>query len=152
MGDRHTTLAERWTIGYDLDGGGYEFEPAGEPGMLIWDRPDWDYFPFGDRKGDLLLIDAYPAGYDHKSMPAFWVDSSGQKYKLVSEGTVLETEHECGCWGHIDTDTDEWEFTGCASEGNDPYPDCHRCDGTGYVESPGGFFAWYDYYEPPEEF
>ena len=63
-----TDLARTWTIGYDLDGGGYEFkEPSegsswkGEP-VLLWDDPDLDYILGSDilrgvdGTADLLVV------------------------------------------------------------------------------------------------
>lgn len=34
-----------------------------------------------------------------------------------------------------------WEFTGTPSD--NPHPECHRCEGTGHVPSPGGEWAVY---------
>jgi hypothetical protein len=156
------SAAELWTVGYGLDDGGYAFEPvdcdSGVPGDLQWDDPDTNYFPFGAEEVDygrglslVLLIQTCWPGLPN-AWPVTYTDDNGDRYDLRSHGTVEESDRDCGCNGLAMAERDDehrivWEFTG---NGRDPaYPECPRCDGTGYVTSPGGAFAWYSVHEYP---
>jgi len=169
------SLVKEWNLGYDLDGGGYSFErvrgtPLGSAielllheeglplgtaqniveGLLMWDSPDLDYIIGSDdlprHQADLLLI---APGYNHDNMS--WPDkipepdAEGNLGNLMFEkragGELYETDHQCS-WcegaGHVRPEGAERS-------------DCTRCDGDGYVNSPGGAWAIYERVEIENE-
>jgi hypothetical protein len=137
------TKADEWTIGYGLDGGGYSLEPAtegplAELGALIWDDPDWSYLPgetpAGCRGESCLLAVSPNDGHFQsqewpKTIPSPWEDSH---YVLTATGYLNETDRDC-----------DWCGAGCADESQAQRDKCTRCDGDGYVTSPGGDYAAY---------
>lgn len=194
-------LLREWTLGYDLDCGGYEFSAAEEPlaqGLVAADVDEdalesivcletsggeLDYI-FGERiNGDILIVNAgsgfLPDVYE------FTHDGALHRYRRVDSGELYETDRECHCHGQlqawtgaagepkeplpwsklhpwlregtvyvapdVSSDVQEfyWECTGSVTD--KPYPDCTRCEGEGYVTSPGGTWAVYKEVEVDEE-
>lgn len=157
-------LIHEWNIGYDLDGGGYSFEYADPPVvaavaeanmarviseyvLLSWDQPDLDYVTSGDvvpggyrrATADLLLI--VPNGGQEAEWPPTIRENNDDETELhlIAEGVLFETDHDCSWCG--------------AGTGTEPSPDpnCQRCDGDGYVNSPGGAYGIYERREVEEE-
>lgn len=141
------------TIGYDLDGGGYAFEPSPhfDEHTCVWNDPDCDYFPIGDDmrcaiSGEMSEVHFRPfMGEPEGGWPESYHDKDGDRWELIGQGRLYTTDRDCNCHGKPDPEGLAgvgWTFTGDAY--NDPArPDCHRCEGDGYVESPGGAFAVY---------
>lgn len=133
----------QWNYAYDLDCGGYSWaNPDAASGLaefacVTWDAPDLNY---------IGLTDAIPREHRHGSCPmlAFAPNSGhwaatewptelpspweGSVYRRVADGSLLETDHECNCRG---------------DSSDKPLPNCERCNGTGYVTSDGGKWAFY---------
>lgn len=140
------------TIGYGLDGGGYEFEVFkgfwGDS-VVCWDDPDFDYFPFPEAMprhikrhlfGVVVLFHpTWGFGSEHK-FPLLIIRKNGEKLRRISCGWLNETDRDCHCHGEFDR-SGQWEFTGNVTD--TPYADCERCNGDGYVISPGGQWAIY---------
>jgi hypothetical protein len=138
-------------VGYGLDNGGYEFEhPKHETlkGCAVWDDPDVDLIPW------ILGIFENGADYWGLSCPLYvfrpsvvsvdvlWPKALPDEdfpRRLVGHGKMNGTSRECHCHGQ--PGEDGWEFTGNVDD--TPYPDCNRCGGTGYVDSPSGHWALY---------
>lgn len=144
-------VTREWTIGYDLDTGGHEFERP-EPELvaalraagtedagcfIVWDSPDLGYVTGGDAvpRGtwpDVLFIAPNSGHYRRAVFPDEYryLDSV---YRKIGEGDLRETDHDCWCVGAQeapDIDVDEIRR-------------CDRCGGDGYVNSPGGEYAIY---------
>ena len=156
------TPAQEWTEGYDLDGGGYKFEPNStesaecliKAGMnedakccLAWDSPDLDYIigqdclprnKWGHRETpDLLLICPNDGHYPETTFPESF-EEDDYKYVCLAQGWLAESDHDCNCHGHLAP------WTGAAGEPREPLDSlCNRCDGDGYENSPSGNWAVY---------
>jgi|6_EtaG_2_1085325.scaffolds.fasta_scaffold62706_3 hypothetical protein len=140
--------------GYGLDGGGYSFEnpdadhPLANTGVLLWDDPDLDYFlgsdvvPHEHRYAScmVLVFAAYDGSY---TFPNAWLDDDDDKITKVCEGVTYGTDRECNCHGQPNDGQTPWLYTGNCMDV--PYPNCDRCDGDGYLDSPGGTWAIYAY-------
>jgi hypothetical protein len=124
-------------IGYGLDLGGESFEVCeSEPlvGVLTYDgtiQKIIDWFPWVEdckplEPGESLtyffqpdeMLSDEPIWRAWEKAPHFY------KYRLLGQGKVYATDHDCICGEN---------------------PDCPRCDGAGTVDSPAGWwalFAW----------
>jgi hypothetical protein len=112
------------TLGYDLDGGGYEFEavpethPLGHLDVACWDDPDLDYFGFQDsithdqRYGHSIVLFFAPG--EIVEYPETYTDEQGDRWEKIAEGQNCETDHECCCHGRLDV------WTGAAGEPREP--------------------------------
>lgn len=111
--------------------------------------------------------------------PESYPDGVGDKMVLVAEGVEWERDHECGCHGKFIewtgaagepdkgiplkkvleygekykpkevVDSYIWDCTGNCSD--EPHPECHRCDGDGYIDCTGGEWALYAYEEEEDD-
>ena len=147
-------LCKLATIGYDLDGGGYAFEPGADDwlGYCVLDSGvdylHWCYegHKITSRIGGHSMVCVFDvhASDDHMPLLACIGD---RVYVKLHAYTVHETDHDCNCHGRpLDPDVvtaapDDWEWTGNTMD--EPYPNCDRCEGEGYVISPGGVMAFY---------
>ncbi|MCP3885120.1 MAG: hypothetical protein GY700_06530 [Propionibacteriaceae bacterium] len=131
--------------GYDLDGGGYDFENPSQPqlqhiGAMTWTDPDLGYWPVPDEmhrdhRGDTLLLAFRPLQYFEQApkFPRVIADSDDECimwYRKVSEGACFESERECYCQDHNDDG-------------------CERCC-DGLVVSEAGAWAIYVWEERPK--
>jgi hypothetical protein len=121
---------DEWTLGYDLDGGGYEFEaPANfnygrnywhrhtRGKVVLWDSPDLDYVGLQDEVRqnndwpDLLVcgVADFPTEYVE-------TDDDGDvvTHKRIAQGVLHGGSHECSCYGKLDV------WTGAAGEPDKP--------------------------------
>lgn len=142
--------------GYDLDGGGYTFErpPEGLQGLgcYVWDSPDVDCVPWVRDAVDYwkhsLHVYAFAPQDGHfpeTKWPEKYTEDEWTR-KLVAHGRLTTTDRSCHCHGYWAQDPDDahkqaWNFTGNTKD--DPWPNCDRCDGDGYVVSQGGEWALY---------
>lgn len=147
---------------------------------IFWDDPDYDCVGLSDimKGGPLSTVFLFAQNSGHFTG---WVYPDVVPYKdttyvKYAQGCFNETDHECNCHGGppgLDSEdskkwlelTDsmglsteqltavlqavEWEGTGDTSDS--PYPLCKRCDGDGYVTSPGGEWAVYRATELPAD-
>lgn len=141
---------KRANYGYDLDGGGYSFEEAPPTlggAVIVWTDPDLDYLglsdvmPGRDFYGLSCPVFAFAPNSGHFRPYDFrrTYKDGDDTYVRICHGDFTETDRECHChgkWG-----PDGWEATGDTSD--DPHPECERCEGDGYVVSPGGEWAIY---------
>jgi hypothetical protein len=126
-------LVRQWTLGYDLDGGGHEFEePSGGywkttgDCVLLWEDPDLDYIIGSDilrgqdGTADLLVIAPNTGHHPAYQFPSLYVerDSDGDvvTYKRLVEGHLRISDRECYCHGKF------VEHTGAAGEADEPEP------------------------------
>jgi len=136
------THLDRLGFGYDLDGGGYSFDRAsypetGDQGSIVSIDSGFDYID----TCELIPWDAHVVLFNvgGGDLPKTLTDPDGDRLVRVVEWTTFETDRECDCYGH--DEDGEWQYTGNYSD--PPRPDCHRCDGDGYVVSGGGSWAAY---------
>jgi len=145
-------IIKDFSNGYDLDAGGYQFEGCRvADGEYLYLDAGLDHLPV-DREGCDFLVAS--ARYVWSPPPLLWeaaetayCDALGARlyrrevslYRKVSSGLVLDSERSCNCHGR--PDGARWECTGNLL--GDPYPSCERCEGTGYVDSPGFNYATY---------
>lgn len=165
---------DRLAVRTSLDCGGYTWDnpeptsPLAELGAVTTDG-DTEYFIGGDaipRKhrfvdmGFLAFVENdghYPMTVFPETLPC---DEDGIYDRLVV-GAEGEGDRDCS-WCGDGTGNESCRPT-CA-HGNvkptgaagDEYPEhcrlaCKRCDGDGYVDCPGGDWAWYGYQRNPEE-
>ncbi len=174
------------TYGYNLDGGGYEFENPPKlfgDSVAMLDDPDLDYIVgheavpnFNELSCPQLML-APNYGFGNVELPLMFTDADGDIMSQVATGYLNTTERECHCHGRLVPWTGaagepktpvgplgaSWVNTGEAiidimamgdiaggsyfehtgDTGDKPYPLCHRCEGDGYVDSPGGVWAVY---------
>lgn len=138
-------------------------------GCITWDNPEWPYTAVRNSDIDLLVMDV--GSYCEREWPTR-VEYVGRDYFLLDEGRLNGSDHECDCRGYASfgspdslgltkdliriaevTGVDfkealdffglEWEYTGDCGSKSVPYPACTRCEGEGYVDSPGGPWAVY---------
>lgn len=137
------------SIGYDLDGGGYEFEAAPDalgPCVAVWTDPDFDYLPIERPRGyyslslPMFALAPNSGHFRRHEFPQSFIDSDGDTYRLVSSGVLYGSDRDCHCHGMADV-SGAWFYTGNYMDGADP--NCERCDGTGYIDSAGGEWALY---------
>lgn len=153
--------------GYTVD----YVDGIGEPwsGCIAWSDPDWPYTDVRQFDRDMLVMDV---GSQHSREWPTRVTYGNSHYFLVDSGFVNGSDHDCDCWGAASFGTPddkvytkkllelvnmtgvdfsealtffglEWEYTGDSGHKSMPRPDCQRCDGDGYVDSPGGPWAVY---------
>jgi len=103
----------RINIGYGLDGGGYSFEEAPERlggAVMVWTDPDLDYLglsdimPSQDFYGLSCPVFAFAPNSGHFrpfDYPDTYEDDEGDIYKLVTQGSFNETDHDCHCHGKL---------------------------------------------------
>ena len=153
--------ARHFSIGYDLDGGGYEFEP-----VTIDDRDflyldcGLDYLPLPDRHDiDFVVLDTSYPYTPTKQLPKFLVgidDTHVYVSRRTEHGVFDDSDRECNCHGHKPgtfeaQQREDWVYTGNTYD--KPNPQCERCEGHGYVDSPGAFYAGYTRaYEADEDY
>lgn len=122
------TLEQKWTEGYDLDHGGYEFEKPGPEltealktagyeaaeSLLIWDGPDVGYCPGGGvvARGEAALLIIAPGCSQGEFPEDFEVE--GFRYHRIATGHLEETDHDCDCRGKL------VDWTGAAGEPKEP--------------------------------
>lgn len=147
--------------------------PLEDKGIVAWDSFDADYIGLHEymEAGDDFYFAPFASDCDWPAtLPGAWDDTVLRK---VAEGHLFETEHECVCHGVLDewcgaageprepldreavkrflaagvrkAEDAEGDlfYRGTGNPSDAAYPDCHRCDGDGYVESPGGAWAIY---------
>lgn len=107
--------------GYDLDGGGYEFENAPKAlggAVVVWGDPDLDYLGLQDEDGDCDLFAFAPNSghFTRHEFPKSFKDDEGSRYVRVNQGDLYPSEHLCNCHGRVD-----W-WTGAAGEPQEPIP------------------------------
>jgi len=75
-----------------------------------------------------------------------WTGAAGEPREPLPAAKVIKwMAGRMGWDGETPLDASQgllWVFTGDVRD--DPYPDCHRCQGDGYVISPGGCWALYE--------
>lgn len=131
------------SAGYDLDSGGYEFQPIKIDGLsmlLQWDDPDPDYVPWiipvpwdDYYAWDCPVYVFAPEDCDTKWPNRGWTDVDGDDYVLRGSGILYSTDHECYCEPkHRKWDKNRHE-TSCGR------PGCIA----GMLESAGGSWALY---------
>ena len=163
--------------GYDLDCGGYAFENAHNLSGVVSDDSGelGDYF---DRSYDLLLLDVGNHAYseDADGLPSLYRAADGSRYRRVFRGQLTGSDRECHCSGclsdapdampmapaqlfdalinhgaQLDPNNDGqatgWLWSGVCDP-DSAYPFCPRCEGTGYVDSPGGSVGLYEFDSP----
>lgn len=152
-----------YTVDY-VDGMDHEWS-----GCIMWNDPAWPYTDVRNSDIDLLVMDV--GSYHEREWPTR-VEYGGSDYFLLDEGRLNGSDHECSCRGNASFDPPDvfkhtkdlirivemtnvdfdkaLDFFGLEWEPDDrghgksvPYPDCQRCDGDGYVDSPGGPWAIY---------
>lgn len=138
--------------GYDMDLGGYEFieEPADTElgGTLVVEYSqlrETEYFPgfrpdFMSEEGQLWRA-YFAVGQHDMSWPLRIQDTdTDETLRFVGVVHLNETDRECCCVGtYLSTgDDDDWDGEG--------HPSCQRCQGDGYVISPGGSAAFYAHF------
>lgn len=180
-------------IGYNLDGGGHEFDAAADAGysvlkdVAVIEDPDLDYFPierpagYGGLSCPVLAFAPNPGLWGGHEFPDAFEDDDGNVLVKVAGGRFNGTDRECNCHGRmvtwsgaagepptplttdevgrfiregveVDGDPNEalmFEHTGDTSDR--PYPGCVRCEGSGYVDSPGGDWAIFALREDEDE-
>tara|TARA_Y100000310_G_scaffold162652_1_gene162609 strand:+ start:134 stop:751 length:618 start_codon:yes stop_codon:yes gene_type:complete len=104
-----TDLTRNWTLGYDLDTGGYEFEePAedsfwhGKP-VLLWEGPDADYIDSDwdvDGDADLMVVAPNSGHFQRYDFPESYTDGV-QIFRKVGGGDLRPSDHECNCTGRL---------------------------------------------------
>lgn len=131
-------LVARCTFGYDLDSGGYEWEIAlpeknlpKDLGTVLLLDSGLDYLPIGQGSSSIAFC-AFLPGNRELSLPDVIEEEDGDRYVLVFRGLFETTDRHCTC-----VEWEEREGTG------EVHPDCHRCDGDGTLESPGGAYGLY---------
>jgi hypothetical protein len=141
---------------HGFDGGGYEYTNPEWPelsdlGAAVWEDPDFDYL-MGDhpapkyRGASLLWV--FCAGPWDETFPATLPCGFDDMIQvLVATGYFNEYDRACDCHGKAHNPTGAagdalpWEFTGNTMDG--PWPECVKCDGSGYYTSEGGCWAVY---------
>lgn len=109
------------SVGYDLDGGGYEFERAPDgldaDDVVVWDDPDLDYLGLQDvvRIGDFSCpVFAFaPGDLDYEFPESYEAEGLGTMVR-VATGVLHHTTHECNCHGKL------MAWTGAAGEPEKP--------------------------------
>ena len=134
--------------GYNLDCGGYAFERTEMPGLehsLILDSGLNYVLPYaGDsvREHDVWMV-AFDVGeWQDGTLPEETTDPDGDTLVCIARWHTFESEQECGCHGNP-TEDGGFEFSGDPSD--QPYPECPRCHGDGFITSDGGQWAAYAY-------
>jgi len=144
---------ESFTVGYGLDGGGHEFESCKVAGnKFLYLDSGLDYLPTGQNQCDFVVI----RPHRQWTPPKFLWQRHQEQYcdalftrlyewrvsvwQLSASGEVYDSERDCHCHGR--TREGAWEFTGNWLD--KPWPDCPRCEGTGYVESPAFGYGAYE--------
>jgi len=148
-------IIKDFSIGYGLDGGGYEFESCKVAGhKFLYLDSGLDYLPIGQNQCDFVVCS--PGG--RESLPEFlwqtdtvpFYDSLGtlagyenivEVFRRCDSGLVYESDRECDCNGYYDEDH-VWNYSGNFSDA--PHPKCERCEGDGYVLSPGFTYSTYE--------
>ena len=128
------------SAGYDLDDGGYAFEPIEIDGRecLQWDDPDPDYVPwvrdcegegsYGFATWDCPVYVFAPFVGTVSWPQVGWTDGDGDRFVLRGSGLLFDSDRECFC----QHDTGR-------NRGSCGRPGCED----GFVESPGGAWALY---------
>ena len=140
-------------VGYGLDETEYAFvEPdEGSPllkivGVVTYDD-DWGYFPSTVDGREMLKLSVpffawQPRAVEEPEWPKLMLAPWGtdEVYRLEFTGMLLGTDRECmWCDDGTQTDNETGEVT-----------ECTRCEGDGYVDSPGGPFACYSLHDLSE--
>ena len=100
------------SIGYDLDGGGYEFEAADIDGLrelpcAIWSDPDLDYMGLQDSAYDYyslscpILAFAPNSGHFEAVNYPERIGSGDSIYQKRSSGIVQGSDRDCNCQGEV---------------------------------------------------
>jgi len=108
------------SVGYGMDGGGYEFEDAPEPlggAVVVWGDPDLDYLGLQDEDRDcpvdLFAFAPNSGHFPRHEFPKSFKEGD-QRYVRVNQGDLPESQPECNCNGHLAV------FTGAAGEPQKP--------------------------------
>ena len=137
-----------------------------------------DYFDHGLYDLLLLNVGSHAFAEDADGLPRIYRAESGSRYRRVFRGQLNGSDRGCHCSGclsdaydampmtedeikraidagaKIDPDRDPedpitgWLFSGDYDPETPAYPLCPRCEGTGYVDSPGGSVGLYEYDRP----
>ena len=148
------------------------------PGVVSDDSGELrDYFDHGTYDLLLLSVGNHAFSEDDDGLPSLYRAADGTRYRRVFRGQLHGSDRECHCSGCLsdagdamdmdadeikraidaganidaDRDADEplkgWLWSGDCDP-DSAYPFCPRCEGTGYVDSPGGSVGLYEYDTP----
>ena len=122
-----------------LDSGGYGWTDGAEyglPGVAVTDG-DIEYFigsPHRGIKGYELFVFRESEGYGPAySFPRVIKINTEMVYVRIGQGQAYAVDREC-TWCTYDTET---------GEEREPQAECERCEGSGYIDCPGGGWAAY---------
>ena len=114
------------SIGYNLDGGGYEFENGPRVlggAVVVLNDPDLDYMGLTDAVTDyyshscpVLAFAPNSGHFERHEFPVSYETEDGDVMVKVFSGDLQTTDHECVCHGKLA------EWTGAAGEPTKPVP------------------------------
>jgi hypothetical protein len=150
-------FAESFNVGYDLDGGGYSVDrpeavsPWAKAATFTYDG-DLGYFGIEEprkHRGHCTMLAIAPndGHYPEHNFPdaVAGPDEWEGEWRKIDNGAMCASDHGC-MWCGPGTGEDE------GGDGPEARrPNCTRCDGEGYVDSPGFEWALYAFIDSEDD-